>query len=372
MCKSPAKEEKEKMELPLPLRKDRLKQTKWMLAIGIVAGLVFFASVAAFVLVNTGALARGNGDSEDSQSASSTSSEKNTAGEEEEELDPVTVTLVPSVEVTTATIITAEDEDETNNTTASNIFENTMLPTLAPVLAPVELINPTTPTAGAPNDPGPASEPTTPEGGTKTIFYAIGDVPYDDDQAETLDDQMRNLPQDAEFVIHVGDIRSSPEGVDCERSEYENVRDLLKQSHAPVFIILGDNDWNDCPNPDEGLAYWEENFLNFESRHWNHTFNIIHQPDYPQNFAFEHKGTLFMGLNVVGGEVKDQDEWTKRLTDEVGWLKEIVGAYVEEQAPKVGRVVLFVHANINHTHREFENPLKDFITDELENGLPIL
>lgn len=362
------------MELPLPLRKRLKPQSKWMVAIVLVAGFVFFASVAAFV-----AFARGNGDNGDFQSASSLSSENNTAGEEEEELDPVAFTMAPSVEVTTATsIITAEDEDETNTTTASTIFEETMLPTLAPV----ELINPTTlptvspmvsPATGAPIEP--ASEPTTPttpELGTETIFYAIGDVPYDDEQADTLEEQMRNLPQDAEFVIHVGDIRTGPEGVDCERSEYENVRDLLKLSHAPVFIIVGDNDWNDCPNPDEGIAYWEENFLNFESRHWNHTFNIIHQPDYPQNFAFEHKGTLFMGLNIVGGEMKDQDEWTKRLTDEVEWLKEVVGAYVEEQAPKVGRVVLFVHANINHQHREFEDPLKDFITDELENGLPIL
>ena len=42
---------------------------------------------------------------------------------------------------------------------------------------------------------------------TITTFYAIGDVPYTSQQAAQLERQMRNIPDDAEFVIHLGDMR---------------------------------------------------------------------------------------------------------------------------------------------------------------------
>ena len=128
----------------------------------------------------------------------------------------------------------------------------------------------------------------------------------------------------------------------------------------------------DCSNPDEGLALWEEYFVGFESRYWEHNFNIQRHPDYPQNFAFEHKGTLFMGLNIIGGDVHDKDEWTTRLTDQSTWLEQLVRGYIEKIAPAVGRVVIFGHANLNHNHRVFENLFTDFIHDDLKNQLPIL
>lgn len=133
-----------------------------------------------------------------------------------------------------------------------------------------------------------------------------------------------------------------------------------------------DNDWTDCENRQEGKELWEEHFIGFESKYWNHTFNIQRQPDYPQNFAFQHKGSLFVGLNIIGGDIHDLEEWSKRLTDEVEWLKYLIREYVKKIAPAVGRVVIFGHANLNHNHRAFENPLVDFIQDELQNGLPIL
>lgn len=205
-----------------------------------------------------------------------------------------------------------------------------------------------------------------------TTFYAIGDVPYTPAQAVKLKSQMLELPGDAEFLIHVGDIRAEDNHQVCVKQEYESVASILRLSHAPVFIVLGDNDWNDCPDQDAGLAFWKADFLNFQSRYWNHTFKVINQPGRPENFAFEHKGTLFVGLNLVGGAVRSTLEWSTRLTDEVNWTMDLIRQFAVSTSPKVGRVILFGQAFPTDDHRPFFEPLTRFIADELHNGIPIL
>ena len=39
-------------------------------------------------------------------------------------------------------------------------------------------------------------------------FYAMGDVPYEPPEDELLPRQIAELPSDAEFVVHVGDIKN--------------------------------------------------------------------------------------------------------------------------------------------------------------------
>jgi hypothetical protein len=74
----------------------------------------------------------------------------------------------------------------------------------------------------------------------ETIFYAIGDVPYRDSEKVELEEHVLALPDDAEFLIHVGDIRSGEdEQKNCTIEEYIEVRDILLQSPVPVFIIPG-------------------------------------------------------------------------------------------------------------------------------------
>ena len=73
----------------------------------------------------------------------------------------------------------------------------------------------------------------------RTIFYAIGDIPYTSDQQSILQYQMENLipHHDAEFVIHVGDIRNGKNQSPCTRNEFHNVATILQYSPVPVFII---------------------------------------------------------------------------------------------------------------------------------------
>lgn len=204
-----------------------------------------------------------------------------------------------------------------------------------------------------------------------TTFYAHGDVPYSRAQAKELERQMLDVPDDAEFVIHVGDIRQAGPTKKCVAREYKDVAALFQLSRAPVFVILGDNDWIDCPNQDEGLQHWNHEFVGFESKHWNHTFDIQRHVGYPSNFAFVHKGTLFIGLNMVGDRETDVIEMMTRFTDQSLWTMELIRSY-QRSIENVGRIVIFGHANPNPITRPFFRPLRAFIKNELQSSVPIL
>ena len=81
---------------------------------------------------------------------------------------------------------------------------------------------------------------------TDIVFYVIGDAPYKVnglDPTTGFPQQVRGIPNDAEFVVHVGDILSAKES-ECHISWYQQVSYILRSSSdAPVFITPGDNDW---------------------------------------------------------------------------------------------------------------------------------
>lgn len=209
------------------------------------------------------------------------------------------------------------------------------------------------------------------------MFYVIGDVPYNDQQAAELAIQMDNIPTSAAFVVHVGDIRSAAdESQRCTRQEYQSVASILQRSAVPVLLIPGDNEWSDCPNPSQAWNIWLEVFVGFESQSpWDDGNNnpfakddlIVRMPDRPETFSFVHEGTLFVGLNLVGGRILDASEWETRLTDQVLWLQELM------RDQHYGKpTVVFGHANPVNNHDAFFLPLRDFVRDELQNEVPLI
>lgn len=193
------------------------------------------------------------------------------------------------------------------------------------------------------------------------------DVPYDNQQAMELGIQMDNIPETADFVVHVGDIRSARNGNRCRVQQYEDVSDLLQRSAVPVFIVPGDNEWNDCPNIAQGWEYWEQTFMGFESRFWDtdQFGDILHMTDHPETFAFVYKRSLFVGLNIVGGFVHNAPEWQTRHAEQVEWLKSLM---LQHRLP----TVVFAHANPTDDHVGFFGPLRNFVRDELQNSIPLL
>ncbi|MBI1310861.1 hypothetical protein GC176_06095 [bacterium] len=189
------------------------------------------------------------------------------------------------------------------------------------------------------------------DSGTVT-FYAMGDVPYAPEEDRLLPEQIAAIAADAEFVIHVGDIkRGAPP---CDEAVYRKVAGMLRKSVAPVFIIPGDNEWNDCTSPDDAWKFWTQHFMRFDEQ-WNHTFKVARQPERNENFAFVRRQVLFIGLNIVGGRVHDAAEWKTRLTADLDWVKQTLSRHGAD----VTSLVIFGHANPAMTHTAFFEPLND-------------
>ena len=181
-------------------------------------------------------------------------------------------------------------------------------------------------------------------------FYAIGDSPYSILEVPLLGAQVSALPDDARFLVHVGDIKLGSEP--CKETAYERVAALLKRCKQPVFIVLGDNEWNDCEQPDVARKLWDKYFLRFES-HWNVPFEVIRSKERPDNFAFRCGSVLFVGLTVVGGRVHDVAEWRQRHAANIDWLAEQL-----LDAPPPSHCVVIGHAALGDAHKDFTQGLR--------------
>jgi len=184
---------------------------------------------------------------------------------------------------------------------------------------------------------------------TRFTFTAMGDVPYAFFENVILAGQIRDLPAEAAFAIHVGDIKRG--AVPCEEPVYATVAGILAKSKLPMFIIPGDNEWNDCPDAEAAWKLWVKHFDQFERR-WEHDFSVSRQPERSENFAFLHENVLFVGLNLVGGRVHDADEWRRRHADNIIWLRD----QLRQHGAVSTHCVVFGHALLGRSHQDFTGP----------------
>ncbi|MEE9189412.1 MAG: hypothetical protein V3U16_01420, partial [Candidatus Neomarinimicrobiota bacterium] len=115
-----------------------------------------------------------------------------------------------------------------------------------------------------------------------------------------------------------------------------------------TFIVPGDNEWNDCNDPEKAWQFWESTFLNFE-QNWNIDWEIAHQQEQKENLAFVYREVLFIGINLVGGRIHDQAEWDEKISYDLDWLKFCLNNFDSETA------VVFAQANPDDKHTEFIN-----------------
>ncbi len=203
------------------------------------------------------------------------------------------------------------------------------------------------------------------EGDGPLVFSVIGDTPYEDEDTPALLShiQQHNLSSPSRFLVHVGDIkRGAPP---CVASEYTDIRDILYGLDVPAFIIPGDNEWNDCDDPDAAWALWWQHLYQLE-QHWNPLPAVERQPERLENFAFVDRGVLIIGINLVGGAVHDADEWALRFEQDVGWIAQQFAAHESE----ILAAVVFGHALPDlGDHQEFLDGfaavLGDYLTPTL-------
>ena len=110
---------------------------------------------------------------------------------------------------------------------------------------------------------------------------------------------------------------------------------------------MGDNEYNDSPDPEGNFAEWKDNFLYFD-QNWTHDIDVMHQDIRPENFAFVIQDTLFMGFNMVGSWIHDADEWAERTADNLAWLQ----YNFEQFGATTSNAVLFEHADMGRSGYE--------------------
>ena len=188
--------------------------------------------------------------------------------------------------------------------------------------------NPTDPTAFAVNS------------GNNSLRFAIfADTPYNEEQVDSLPRYIEQLNLlNKSFVIHLGDIKggTSP----CVETYYVKIANFFHESSSPVFFIPGDNEWNDCDDPNLAWDFWWSHLHNFED-YWPDTFDVERQTVREENFAWVSKKVLLIGINLVGGKIINQEEWDLRLAQDAEW----VTTQFESNKNSVGAAVVFAHAS---------------------------
>ena len=119
---------------------------------------------------------------------------------------------------------------------------------------------------------------------TSNSFWVIGDTGYTSSAKTALNNYMNAVPDNAKFVVHVGDIWSRSNNK-APLSDYQAVANVLLQSSKPVFIIPGDNETTDTSNPSQAYQNWKTTFLNFD-QHWTSNLQVTRQAARSENFAF--------------------------------------------------------------------------------------
>jgi len=233
-------------------------------------------------------------------------------------------------------------EDETRSNAAVSP------PTLAP-----ENIFPTQPNLAPTNIPLTAEPTVSPieemppwqpyNTSTSVQFFVAGGL-FAGETLRRLPDELSNLPNiDGNTVLfHLGDW-NAPSQTECQESAYSDIATLFSNSSLPVYFIVGDNEFNDCPDPKEAFGFWEDYLLDFETEHWPapKLWNIARPDKYSENFGFLHRNVLILGINLVGGVVHDNKEWQKRHAANLEWIN---SNYFDNEA-RFDTMVVLAHAD---------------------------
>ena len=196
-------------------------------------------------------------------------------------------------------------------------------------------------TSSSPNH-SPFSKTTTPKAKEhqSTINFLVTADTYRPADEDYLNSQLYDLPKDSSFMVHLGDLSLSKTSL-CARSVYSDASSTLKASPLPTFILPGDEDWNNCPRPSTALNYWREHLAQFEQNFsLDQLPNIDHPLNRQESFSLFKDGLLFLGLNLVDGNVQSEREWSERHVQNVQYTEQLLHNYQHE----VKAVILFGHA----------------------------
>jgi VCBS repeat-containing protein len=171
-------------------------------------------------------------------------------------------------------------------------------------------------------------------------FWVIGDTPYNDHARQALPQILSTPLPEVDFVFHVGDIQPGS-STSPALGVYTGVADMLLQSPVPVFVVVGDNEYQDTSNPTLAIANWRSVFLQFD-QNWNHDIQVNWQGGENENFSFVYKQTLFISFNfdddnvtwlqdnfaLYGDQVTNAVTISQAKVEDSGYYGDLVNTYV--------------------------------------------
>ena len=225
-------------------------------------------------------------------------------------------------------------------------------------------------TLAMPAPAGPVAAP--PPGDDRAFWFGfIGDTPYSRLEANALTGIFEAMTHEPlEFVLHVGDIKSSLESCDDELLESRIA--LLDECPHPLVLTPGDNEWTDCgrwrapwqPDPRLERLEWLRRHAFGEAVSLGRKRMAVQQqgayrahpgeleeepPRLPENLCWRVGSLQFCTLHVVGsdnGRSKAPDleqAWLRRQQANGDWLNRTVQLAIAEKAKGL---VIALHANM--------------------------
>jgi hypothetical protein len=210
-------------------------------------------------------------------------------------------------------------------------------------------------------------------------FIGVGDMPYNEAQVVEFGRSIEKIStMDAEFVLHVGDIKGG--GSPCDESVYAHRAELYGQCALPFVVIVGDNEFNDCADPMPSLGWFRKYFCADDNSLGQRTMPLERQskvqPEhtYPEQVRWSHEGVLFLGFNVVGSSnhFGAPEDWKPRTAAGLAWLK---AGFAKAKVDNAAAVVVAIHANpfSGKTYPECFAPIMTALEDEAHAfGKPVL
>ncbi len=214
-----------------------------------------------------------------------------------------------------------------------------------------------------------------------TSFSIVGDAPYDHLGETILFEKLKNNITEnnqlsyAPFLIHVGDIKKGRPNNDKSNEQdrgtyctdinyYLDAKTALELSDKPTYLLIGDNEWNDCEDIDidVALANWKSTFTDFNNTFKN-DMDVNIQNVREENIAFIRNSVLFLTINnvsghIIGPESTSQEEkeerkaeWNLRLNDNKNWIEENVAKYKDF----VHSLVIIAHARPDYAKTHVTN-----------------
>jgi hypothetical protein len=205
----------------------------------------------------------------------------------------------------------------------------------------------------------------------------IGDTGYSPTEEENLVEVRRSTnAAGLAFVVHDGDIWKG--GTPCSDDRLRHVKAVFNGFTTLVYTP-GDNEWQDCPNPDGRLPAIRRVFFSSGSSLGTRQIPQTRQPGAPENARWERGGVVFATLDVPGpgggGPATTADHaWLDSTFDRAALIKAAavmivwqddptdgssgpLVARLRRRAAQFGKPVVLVHGD---THQyKLDHPWKD-------------